>query len=98
MKKFQLLSPRENEVAHLLLEGKSNKQIAFSLGVSIRTVEFHLRNIFAKLEVGSRVELVLKLGEASKGASGNPVESTVVLADKKVHNDNQPARESWSQS
>jgi DNA-binding CsgD family transcriptional regulator len=98
MKKFQLLSPRENEVAHLLLEGKSNKQIALSLGVSIRTVEFHLRNIFAKLEVGSRVELVLKLGEATKGASTNPVESTVVIPDKKVHNGNQPARESWSQS
>jgi DNA-binding CsgD family transcriptional regulator len=98
MKKIQLLSPREDEVAHLLLEGKSNKQIALSLGVSIRTVEFHLRNIFAKLEVGSRVELVLKLGEASKDILGNPVESTVAISDKKVHNDNQPARESWSQS
>jgi DNA-binding CsgD family transcriptional regulator len=93
MKKFELLSVRENEVAHLLLKGKSNKQIALSLGISIRTVEFHLRNIFAKLDVGSRVELVLKLGESSKGILGNPVESTAVIPDKKVHNGNQPARE-----
>jgi DNA-binding CsgD family transcriptional regulator len=98
MKKFELLSVRENEVAHLLLKGKSNKQIALSLGISIRTVEFHLRNIFAKLDVGSRVELVLKLGESSKGILGNPVESTAVIPDKKVHNGNQPARESQASS
>ena len=57
------LSRREKEVVGLLLQGKSNKQIALSLGVSERTVEFHLRNIYNKTQVSSRVELILKLGK-----------------------------------
>ena len=56
------LSTREQEVVQHLLEGKSNKLIASSLGVSGRTIEFHLKNIYAKFEVSSRVELILKLG------------------------------------
>lgn len=59
------LSNREQEVVSQLLEGKSNKLIASSLGISERTVEFHLTNIFAKLQVSSRTELVLKLGEST---------------------------------
>ncbi|MDA0245911.1 MAG: DUF805 domain-containing protein [Chloroflexi bacterium] len=73
-----LLSNREREVAEQLLQGLSNKLIASSLGISIRTVEFHLRNMFAKYEVSSRVELVLKLGETlGEPEEGNPVFSTV---------------------
>jgi DNA-binding CsgD family transcriptional regulator len=56
------LSNREWEVVKLLLEGKSNKLIALSLRISDRTVEFHLKNIYAKYQVSSRMELVLKLG------------------------------------
>lgn len=37
-----VLSRREKDVVDLLLQGKSNKQIALALGVSERTVEFHL--------------------------------------------------------
>lgn len=59
------LSKRESDVVKLLLEGKSNKMIASALNISIRTVEFHLKNIYDKLEVGSRVELVLKLGDST---------------------------------
>jgi DNA-binding CsgD family transcriptional regulator len=59
------LSKREWEVVKLLLEGKSNKLIASSLSISERTVEFHLKNIFAKFQVSSRVELILKLGEST---------------------------------
>ena len=69
------LSDREWEVAKLLLEGKSNKLIAAALQISERTVEFHLKNIYAKYQVSSRVELILKLGEST--GSGKPVESTV---------------------
>ena len=58
------LSKREKEVLRLVLQGKSNKQIALSLGISIRTVEFHLKNIYAKFQVSSRIELILKLGYA----------------------------------
>jgi putative AdoMet-dependent methyltransferase len=54
-------SQREKAVIELLLQGKSNKQIAAALGVSIRTIEYHLSNIYAKLETTSRTETVLKL-------------------------------------
>ena len=56
MEQFNELSNREWDVAKLLLEGKSNKLIALSLGSSDRTVEFHLKNIYTKLQVSTRVE------------------------------------------
>jgi DNA-binding CsgD family transcriptional regulator len=65
MEQFPRLSNREWEVVNLLLQGKSNKLIAISLGISDRTVEFHLKNIYAKFQVRSRVELILKLGNAT---------------------------------
>ncbi len=65
MEQLPQLSNRQWEVVDLLRQGKSNKQIAFSLGITERTVEFHLKNIYDKLQVGSRVELVLKLGEST---------------------------------
>lgn len=67
MSEFPRLSNREWEVLKLLLQGKSNKMIAFSLGISERTVEFHLTNIYAKFQVSSRIELILKLGNAAGG-------------------------------
>jgi DNA-binding CsgD family transcriptional regulator len=65
MEQFSKLSNREWEVASLLLQGKSNKMFALSLGISNRTVEFHLKNIYAKFQVSSRIELILKLGNAT---------------------------------
>lgn len=65
MTPLDALSNREREVIEQLLEGKSNKLIAASLGITQRTVEFHLKNIYDKLQVSSRVELVLKLGQST---------------------------------
>ncbi|MBK9780525.1 MAG: helix-turn-helix transcriptional regulator [Anaerolineales bacterium] len=79
------LSKREKDVVGLLLQGKSNKQIALALGLSERTIEFHLNNIYTKMQVGSRVELILLLGKTA-----NPVESTVVLDGEILDNGNQP--------
>jgi len=59
------LSKREKEVLKLVLQGKSNKQIALSLDITVRTVEFHLKNVYAKFQVSSRIELLLKLGHAT---------------------------------
>jgi DNA-binding CsgD family transcriptional regulator len=59
------LSKREKEVIKLVLQGKSNKQIALSLDITVRTVEFHLKNVYAKFQVSSRIELILKLGHAT---------------------------------
>ncbi len=63
MKKIEQFSKREKEVIALLSQGKSNKEIAFTLGIAVRTVEFHLSNIYTKLDVNSRTEAVLKLSE-----------------------------------
>jgi DNA-binding CsgD family transcriptional regulator len=58
-------SNREQAVIELLLQGKSNKQIAFILHLTPRTIEYHLTNIYNKLGVGSRSEAVLKLTQSS---------------------------------
>src|SRR5215510_6582445 len=65
MKQINKLSRRELEVVNLLLQGKSNKLIALALGISDRTVEFHLKNVYAKFQVNSRMELVLNLGNTT---------------------------------
>ncbi|HSM23247.1 MAG TPA: DUF805 domain-containing protein [Anaerolineaceae bacterium] len=59
------ITKREWEVINLLLEGKSNKMIASALHITSSTVEFHLKNIFSKLQVSSRTELILKLGKST---------------------------------
>lgn len=54
------LSPRQLEVLCLLVAGLTNRQIALSLGVSLKTVENHLEDIYRKLEVQSRVQAAVK--------------------------------------
>lgn len=53
-----VLTPQERQVAQLVKKGLSNKDVAAQLFVSPRTVDFHLRNVFAKTGVSSRGELV----------------------------------------
>ena len=78
------LSKRERDVAELLLQGKSNKQIAVTLAIAETTVEFHLRNVYAKLQVSSRAEAILKLGKFT-GLSTENLGETVVEREKKIH-------------
>jgi len=54
----RLLTQREAEVLPLLQQGRSNAQIAVTLHVSVETVRTHARNIYRKLGVSSRRELV----------------------------------------
>jgi two-component system, NarL family, response regulator LiaR len=56
---LDLLTEREVEVLTLAAGGKSNKEIAETLQVSVRTVEAHLGHIFTKLDVSSRTEAVI---------------------------------------
>jgi DNA-binding NarL/FixJ family response regulator len=51
------LTPREREVADLVVQGRSNKEVAGALFLSEKTVEHHLSRIYAKLGVRSRAEL-----------------------------------------
>jgi len=53
------LTEREQEVLAYLAQGHTNKDIAQSLFISVRTVEAHLHNIYGKLEVSSRTEAAL---------------------------------------
>ena len=53
-----LLSPKEREVLQLLAGNMSNKQIALAMGVSDETVKWHLKNLFGKLNAGTRKHLL----------------------------------------
>jgi DNA-binding CsgD family transcriptional regulator len=64
------LSAQELRVAQAVRRGKTNRQIAAELFLSPKTVEFHLRQIYAKLGVHSRAQLVAALAER-----GQPLKS-----------------------
>lgn len=55
---FEPLSTREREVLKLIAEGKSSKEIAYLLSISIRTVHHHRDNIMSKLNIRNTAELV----------------------------------------
>lgn len=62
------LSERELEVARLVVARKTNREIAAELFVSIKTVETHMRHIFEKLGVSSRVEVARTIERADRPA------------------------------
>ena len=55
---FRTLTDREREIVQMLAEGKSNKEIASQLSISVKTVETHRATVMRKLEINSIVELV----------------------------------------
>src|SRR5262249_23308658 len=54
----QNLTTREREIIQLLAEGKSNKEVAEQLAISVRTAECHRRNIMHKLDLHSMSGLI----------------------------------------
>ena len=59
------ITEREFEVISFIKKGLTNKEIAAELGISVNTVNNHIANIFDKTEVGSRIDLLNLLQEAS---------------------------------
>ena len=66
------LTPREITVARLVASGKSNREIANELVVSVHTVEFHLVNVFGKLGIKSRSALVAAMLAPADAPSSRP--------------------------
>jgi DNA-binding NarL/FixJ family response regulator len=56
---YELLTAREREILQLLAEGKSNKEVAADLNISLYTVETHRSNILEKLGLHTPAELIL---------------------------------------
>lgn len=54
------LTPREIEIVSLLQDGHSYKQVAAQTFISVDTVKYHIRNIYGKLQINSRAELISK--------------------------------------
>jgi ATP/maltotriose-dependent transcriptional regulator MalT len=60
------LTTREREIAELVAAGRTNREVAEQLVLSTRTIEAHLRNIYGKLGVRSRVELARTAARAGR--------------------------------
>lgn len=85
------LTPRETEVATLLLQGERVSTIAASLGLSRSTVRAHLASAFAKLDVHSQPELVKRIREqaaprpeASAGGELETLRHTIDAANRRL--------------
>jgi DNA-binding CsgD family transcriptional regulator len=61
-----VLTPAEAHVTELAAAGRSNKEIAAALVVSVYTVERHLRHAYAKLGIRSRSQLAGRIGQADR--------------------------------
>jgi DNA-binding CsgD family transcriptional regulator len=60
------LTARELEIARLIVDRKTNSEIASELFLSTKTVETHIRNMFRKLDANSRVEIARAVEKADK--------------------------------
>jgi ATP/maltotriose-dependent transcriptional regulator MalT len=69
-----VLTRGETAVVGLVMLGLSNAQVAERLVVSRKAVEYHLSNVYAKLGISSRTQLVLKLGTPGLPAAADPGE------------------------
>jgi DNA-binding CsgD family transcriptional regulator len=66
---LESLTERERQVARLVVDRKTNREIAEALFLSPKTVETHMRNIFRKLDVSSRVEVARVVERADRSTN-----------------------------
>jgi DNA-binding CsgD family transcriptional regulator len=64
------LTPQELQIALRIAEGRTTKETAATLFLSPKTIEYHLRNIYRKLGIGSRSELALAMSRSSAPDKG----------------------------
>ena len=63
---------QELQIVHFVADGHSNKEVAAQLYLSPRTIDYHLRHVFAKLGITSRTQLASVLvDDAAAGAAGH---------------------------
>lgn len=62
-----VLTPRQVELLRRVAQGQTNRQVARDLSLSEGTVRKHLENIYARLEVNSRIEAVARMSQALVG-------------------------------
>jgi DNA-binding CsgD family transcriptional regulator len=81
------LTRRQQHIAILVARGLTNRQIAERLGVAERTVDAHLRKVFAKLDLHSRVQLATWVSEhgllLQDTSRGSPTARTLVLGQER---------------
>jgi DNA-binding CsgD family transcriptional regulator len=71
LRRGEPLSPREREICELLVQGRTNREIAQTLFISESTTKVHLRHIFEKLAVHTRAEAAAAyLGHSTNGRGG----------------------------
>jgi two-component system response regulator FixJ len=71
--RYAILSAREVQVLDAMVDGRLNKQIAYDLGISQRTVEVHRANVMEKMQARSLAELVrmtIRMGEGGRTGEG----------------------------
>ena len=61
-----MLSAQKMQIAHLIGQGKTNKEIASQLFLSPKTIEYHLTNTYRKLGVHSRAEVARAIGSGMR--------------------------------
>ena len=64
---FPELTEREREILTLIAQGQSNAAIAERLVISAKTVSNHISNIFSKLQVADRAQVIIRAREAGMG-------------------------------
>lgn len=71
LRRLKILTPREKDVLELVMTGEPNKRIAFQLGISEKTVEFHRANVISKMGARSSADLIRRVARLPV-AKGNP--------------------------
>jgi WD40 repeat protein/serine/threonine protein kinase len=83
----ELLTPREQEVIRFILDGKTNREIAELMTVELATVKWHVKQIYKKLNVRSRVQAIVKARELNL-VIGDNEESQVTGISRMLKPDN----------